>query len=207
MALSTYTGLLAAVADYLNRADLSTQIVDFVTLAEAKFNRNLRVRAMMTRDAPSATSEYLALPSDFLEMYSLKLDVSNLSAAPSLQYVGEQEAAELIAARVTGNMRWYTITDGYCQFIPAPSTATTLRRVYYAKVPALSSNSANWLLTKSPDLYLYSALLEASPFLKDDERLPIWAAAQKQLMDDMTLENERAMRPQNAIAMRRRTFG
>ena len=35
MALANLAGLKAAVADYLNRADLTSQISDFITLAEA----------------------------------------------------------------------------------------------------------------------------------------------------------------------------
>jgi hypothetical protein len=62
------------------------------------------------------------------------------------------------------------------------------------------------LLTKSPDLYLYSTLLEAAPYLKDDERLQVWAAARQQVMDAMALESERAMRPSTQMVARKRGF-
>ena len=37
-------------------------------------------------------------------------------------------------------------------------------------------NAANWLLTMAPDLYLYGALMEAAPYLKEDGRIQTWAA-------------------------------
>jgi hypothetical protein len=62
-------------------------------------------------------------------------------------------------------------------------------------------------MTKSPDLYLYSSLLEATPYLKNDERVQIWAAARQQVMDAMNIESERSMRQTTQLAARRRGFG
>ena len=42
MALTTYTGLKASIADFLNRDDLTSVIPDFVALAEAQINRDIR---------------------------------------------------------------------------------------------------------------------------------------------------------------------
>ena len=36
------------------------------------------------------------------------------------------------------------------------------------------TNVTNWLLEEAPDLVLYGALLEATPFIKDDDRLLVW---------------------------------
>ena len=47
MALTTYTELKAAIADWLNRSDLTSQIPDFITLAEAEMawtNRDSVIR-------------------------------------------------------------------------------------------------------------------------------------------------------------------
>lgn len=49
MALDTFAGLKATIADYLNRDDLTSVIPSFITIAEAKFNRKLRVRQMVKR--------------------------------------------------------------------------------------------------------------------------------------------------------------
>ena len=206
MALSTYSEIKSTVADYLNRADLTAVLPSFVTLAESKFNRELRTRDMLTRVQTTSDDEYVSLPTDFLQHYSLELDAA--SAQPPMDYIGPQEAKVLKAQnRTASTTYYYTVIDGAFEIIPAPGSDLDLRMVYYAKIPALSdSNTTNWLLTKSPDLYLYSALLEASPYLKDDDRVQLWAAARQQVMDAMNLESERAMRSSIQLTARRRGF-
>ena len=49
MALTTYTELKASLADWLNRSDLTTTIPDFISLAEAQIERQLRTRQMIVR--------------------------------------------------------------------------------------------------------------------------------------------------------------
>ena len=44
MAFTTYTELKSVVADYLARTDLTAQIPDFITLAEVRLKRDLRIR-------------------------------------------------------------------------------------------------------------------------------------------------------------------
>ena len=209
MAISTYTELQSAVADWLNRTDLTSVIPSFISLAEAKFNRELRVRDMLTRKQATSDAEYVSLPDDFLEHYALELNTA--SAQPPMEFVGAEEAKRLKAAHVTassGNYSTYryTVIDGAFEIVPAPNADLDLRIVYYAKIPALADNSTNWLLTKSPDLYLYSSLLESAPYLKDDDRAQMWAAARQQVMDAMNLESERAMRPTIQLTARRRGF-
>lgn len=206
MALSTYSEIKSTVADYLNREDLTAVLPSFVTLAEAKFNREFRTRDMLTRVQTTSDDEYVSLPTDFLQHYSLELDAA--SAQPPMDYIGPQEAKVLKAQnRTASTTYYYTVIDGAFEIIPAPGSDLDLRMVYYAKIPALSdSNTTNWLLTKSPDLYLYSALLEAAPYLKDDDRVQLWAAARQQVMDAMNLESERAMRSTIQLTARRRGF-
>ena len=46
MAISNYTELKTAVANWLDRDDLTDRIPEFIALAESRFNRLLRIRAM-----------------------------------------------------------------------------------------------------------------------------------------------------------------
>lgn len=208
MALATYADLQSAAADWLNRADLSAVIPTFVALAEAKFNRELRTRDMLVRSQASSNAEFVAMPSDFLEMYDLELNMSGIAAQQPLAYIGPNEAKTLKANKILNKPRYFTIIDGAFEIIPAPTTDTALLITYYGRIPALSSTqTTNWLLTKSPDLYLYSVLLEAAPYLKDDARVQLWAAARQQVIDAMSLESERASRQTIQLTARRRGFG
>lgn len=207
MAISTYSELQTAVANWLNRQDLTSRIPEFIALAEAHLNRRLRVLQMESRDSGTSSDGSVPVPSDWLETRTLRL-ASPTTGQQLLEYVGEQEWDEYEAQGLTGTTRYYTIINGEFQVLPAPTESLTYILRYYAKIPALSdSNTTNWLLTKSPDLYLYATLLAAEAYLKDDERLPIWKGIQDELIEAMTLESERAKRSTTRLVARKRTFG
>jgi len=80
---------------------------------------------------------------------------------------------------VTGVPEFYADYDYQHWLIaPTPSAVETLQVMYYEQ-PALldDANQTNWLTEYAPNLLLYGALLEATPFLKNDERIPTWQAA------------------------------
>lgn len=186
MALSTYTELKAAIADWLDRADLTTQIVDFITLAEAEFNRTLFVPQREEVSTASVSSASIALPTDFWSMRSIYID-----ADPKV-YLQQMNMAELrtnYAASATGKPQNFALQSGdELVLAPSPDTTYTLILNYWQTIPALSASVAsNWLLASHPDIYLYGALLQASIFLVDDDRILRWRGAlgqaQGQLQD------------------------
>ena len=67
MALVNYSDLKTSVADWLNRTDLTTTIPDFITLAEAGFNKEIRNRKMIKRATATIDSQYSAVPADWLQ--------------------------------------------------------------------------------------------------------------------------------------------
>lgn len=205
--VTDYTTLQSVSADYLNRADLTSQIPIFVQMAEAKLNRELRVLDMLTTATPNASAETFSSPADYLEAFTLDITGTTSPTAP-LRFVGPEEFREIKASQITGNTRYCTLIGSTFHLYPVPTATLALSLVYYARLPALASNSSNWLLVKSPDVYLYSTLLEAQPYLKDDTRLQTWAALRQQGLDAVTLESERSMRPRAQIlAARKRSFG
>lgn len=209
MALTNYTELKASVADWLNREDLTTQIPDFISLLEARLNRTLRVREMLTKRRSTASNAYIKLPFDYLETYQLQLPPAATGQSnPPLTYIGPDEAAVLRAKNITGNTRYYTIIDGAFELIPAPTSGgVELTITYYAKIPQLSAaQTTNWLLTKAPDLYLYGTLLNAAPYLQNDERIPTWSSLMTAAFDELVMDSERASRSRTSLTARRRGF-
>ena len=192
MALDTFSGLKTTIADYLNRDDLTSAIPGFITLAEAKFNRKLRVRQMIKRATATLDTQYFAFPSDFLQAKEFQLNTNPITY---LQYVtqnqGDYGSANNYVA--TGRPQFYTIIGTQIEVIPTPDTGYTGELTYYGKIPALSdSNTSNWLLVYAPDLYLYGALLEATPYLKDDERLAVWSTLYTNSLGDIEIADQRA---------------
>ena len=98
MALDTFAGLKATIADYLNRDDLTSVIPTFITIAEAKFNRKLRVRQMVKRANGQIETAFFAYPSDWLEATEFQLNTNPISR---LKFVTEAQGDELKATRYT----------------------------------------------------------------------------------------------------------
>jgi hypothetical protein len=207
MDLLTYDGLVSATADYLNRADIDAQIPTFVTLATSQFNRELRLRDMQIRANTTSSAENVELPTDFLEHYSLTV-LGGTSGWP-LRYMSEKESNDIKAAShgTGGQPAGYTVIGNMIELIPAPGGDVDLRMVYYARIPELSAmNPSNWLLAKSPDVYLYSTLLNAEPYLLNDARLPLWAQLRTAIVEAMKLESEAALRPRSGMTAFAKAF-
>lgn len=189
MAISTYSDLQAAVGNWLNRTDLADRIPEFIALAEAQVNRRLRVRQMIMRAEAALADEFVDLPSDMLEPIQLALEISE-SDIRVLQYLApERLLAEKAGIVSSAEPEFYTVIGGTLQLLPAPDVTYTGELTYYAKVPALSSNSTNWLLSTYPDAYLYGALLQAAPYLVDDERVMTWGAMFQAVLNDIQASN------------------
>ena len=173
MAISTYTELKSAIESWLDRTDLDTVIPDFVMIAEAGFNRVLRHRRMLSRTTADVDTEYTSLPSDFLEMKALQI---NGDPIRSLTYLNPMEMDKADATySVAAKPVYFSVINDYFQVLPIPDQTYVGELIYYAKVPALgASQTTNWLLDDHPDIYLYGALRQASPYLREDERLPVW---------------------------------
>jgi hypothetical protein len=163
----------------------------------------------MVKVATATVSDgYFAVPADHLQTISLRVTAPD-NYNGKCEFVSIQRLNELNGnPNLTNTSRYYSIVDGNFRLAPQPNGETTLELTYYGKIPTLSdSNTTNWLLTKSPDLYLYASLMQASPYLKDDERVALWATAMGQAMEAMQLEAERAQFPEGKLNATRRTFG
>ena len=147
---------------------------------------------MIKRANAQIETAFFAYPSDWLQAKEFQL---NTNPIVRLQFVTEAQGDESKAQRYLniGQPVYYTITGSQLEFIPTPDTTYSAELTYYAKIPALSdSNTSNWLLAYAPDLYLYGALMEAAPYLKDDERLPVWSQMYINSLGDIEVADQRA---------------
>jgi hypothetical protein len=182
MAISTYTELLSAGSNWLGgRTDLTSRFPEFVTLCEAKLNRELFVRQMEARSTTSVDTsddepEFLSLPSDFQSMRRIR--ISSVTGKPYLEFKSGTQMDEyrFQTSNVSAQPRYFTIFGDEIELVPTPDADYTIEMVYRKNIPALATNSTNWLLTLAPDAYLYGMLLESAPYIKEDERIQVWAA-------------------------------
>lgn len=205
MAITTYSELQSAVADWLNRTDLTSAITDFISLAEAEFQRTIRHRKMITRSDATIDSEYSATPGDWYQSVSLILKTDPVHP---LEYVTNEAMNDLKAtSSAVGKPNYYTHVGTEIQVYPAPDgTGYTGEVVYYAKIPPLTdSNTSNWLLDIAPDIYLYGTLVQSAPYLRDDERTGVWASLYKQGIEELIVSDQRT-RGQTSVRMKTRAL-
>jgi len=181
MALGTFTELKDALADWLDRSDLTDRIPDFITLAEARLNRDLRIRPMEVRSTMTTTADqrYFNLPGGYLQMRNIQLNTNPITP---LEYITPEMLDRLYGGDTTGKPRAYTLIGDEIQLAPIPDSTYTLEMAFYEKFTALGDGTSgtvtsNWLTTNAPDVLLYGALLEAEPFIKNDERIALWLNA------------------------------
>ena len=209
MALTTYAELKTSVGDWLNRTDLATAISDFVSLAEAQIERQLRTRQMIVRANASfaAAAEYGTVPDDFLETKSIKLDTNPITYL-SFQTIDAMDQLSNTTYLSSGKPLYFSVVGSQFRLLPIPDGAYTAELVYYAKLAKLSNtNTTNWLLTQAPDVYLYGSLLQAAPYLQDDARISVWSSLYQAGLDQLQIADDRGSTSGGAILARARTFG
>ena len=185
MAISTYSELQTAVANWLDRDDLTARIPEFIALAEARFNRILRLRSMEAKYTANtvAGQRNLALPANYIQMRNFQVNSNPLTP---LSYVTPEIYDRLWGGSTSGTPKFYTILANEVSFGPIPASVMQVEMLFYKKFDNLSvTTTTNLLLTDAPDIYLYGSMLEAEPFIMNDERVPLWATALERAVTDM----------------------
>lgn len=168
MAITNYTELKTAVGDWLHHGNLGTKDVDFITLCEARINRDVRLRAAEeeTNLSISASSRTAALPSGFIEPIDLYIlptgytdRESMVKCAPDRLHVSTTEGQPYA---------WTVDGDEIAFDRPFDSTSYTVT-LRYVKKWDIATDTTNWLLTNYPDLYLWGAVSEGAKYLKNND--------------------------------------
>ena len=174
MSLSNYSDLKTTVANYLGRSDLTSQIPTFISLAEIRLARQLRLRQMLkvVSSTTTAGDGTVGLPSDFLSVRDFYVDVS---PRQPLSYLSPSAFTRDARPHESGKPVFYTQRGLEFELAPQPDTAYVVVLLYYAKPTALSdTNASNVFMANCPDALLYAALLEAEPYIMNDARLATW---------------------------------
>ena len=177
MAIGTYAELQTAVANWLDRDDLTARIPEFIALAEARFNRVLRLRSMESKQTAStiAAQRNYNLPASYIQMRNFQLNTSPIT---TLSYVTPEIYDRLWGGSQGGTPKFYTIVADEISLGPVPGSVITMEMLFYKRFTDLSDAApTNWLLTNAPDIYLYGSMLEAEPFIMNDERVSLWSSA------------------------------
>lgn len=177
-AITDYSTLKTAIGSWMfDRSDLTTVYDDFIDNFEARINygtdedgpfpsKPLRVSAMVTSSDVTLSSGAGSMPANFLEVIRV---TAKTDPRRKLEYASADWLDEAYPTTDSGDPSFYTILGS--SLIVRPVTTSSVEVQFYRTVPALSdSNTTNWLLTASPNAYLYGSLFEASLFIGDGSR-------------------------------------
>jgi hypothetical protein len=192
MAFSTYSDLKTSIANFLARDDLTSQIPDFIRLAEARMSRELDARSMEKRATATtvAGDSYISLPTDLREIRNVQL---NTDPVKTLEYYTVQMINTDYAGQGQGKPKAYSIVGTEILLKPTPDAAYTLEIVYGENVQALSDEDTNnTILLRHPDAYLYGSLMNAYTYLMDETRASQYDALFTRIMDEIIRDTEKA---------------
>jgi len=200
-AFTSYDNLKTNIADYLARSDLTDKIPMFVSLAEKRLNRDLRLRQMLQQSTYSLTSGFkVPTPTDFLEMKDIHIDANPVV---NLNFKTVSQFYRLGSSGTTGVPINYTLVSDNFVLAPRPVTSPTVINMTYYKIPKVLSdtNPSNEYLEVCPDLLLYASLVESAPFLMNDERLATWEALYTRGLTSITKSDEQSEFPAQPLAV------
>ena len=193
-AVMTYDSLVSDISSYLERTDEATlaKIPTFIMLAEQviaseiKFLGNLTpMQSTMTADQP-----IIDKPARWHKTVSMNVTVGGVKQPVLLRKY--EYLREYWPNPTETDVPLYYADYDYTHWLVAPTPADdyTFEVLYYERIQPLdSSNQTNWFTIYAPQALLYGTLLQAMPFLKNDERTPMWQAQYDLIMKTLKQED------------------
>ena len=171
----TYDSLTSTVLQYLERSDpaVVAAIPTFITLCEFEIAQEIKTLGQLTVANSSVTpnNPVLAKPARWRKTVSMSIN-NGSNMQPVFLRKFEYLKNYWPNPTETGVPAYYADTDyEHWYLAPTPDIAYEFEVLYYERIAPLSStNQTNWLTQYAPNAMLYGTLLQAMPFLKNDNR-------------------------------------
>lgn len=171
MSITTYSELKTAIASWSKRSDLTSQMADFIALAESRISRSLLARVMEveTELTMTANDRYVTLPADFDSPIALWLK-ANLPR----EQLAQRLPQDLPVTTSSGYPEWWAIDGTNIAFDKPAEQAWDFDFRYTKSLTLSDSAPTNYILTNYPDVYLFGALVEASQYGLDPQQSAVW---------------------------------
>jgi hypothetical protein len=172
----TYDSLTNIVLQYLERSDAAVvdAIPTFITLAEFEIGTEIKTlgQLQIVQSTMNSGSSDLAKPARWRKTVSMNYTDALGNRNPILLRKYEYLINYSQNSATTGPPLYYSDTIWDWWYVsPTPDQAYAFEVLYYERVAPLSSaNQTNWLTQNAPTAMLYGTLLQAMPFLKNDQR-------------------------------------
>ena len=183
----TFTTLQEDVRRYLERGAtyasdpvVYEQIPRLINLAERRIARELKIQGfinVVTGTLQTGVSVY-AKPDRWRDTVSINIGTGAQNNTRKMLFTRAYEyLLRYWPDRTATSQPLFYADYDYTHWLyaPTPDADYPFEVLYYELPPLLDDVvQTNWLTDYAPQLLLYGTLLEATPFLKNDERIPVW---------------------------------
>lgn len=193
-AVMTYDSLVADISSYLERTDAATlaKIPTFIMLAEQVIASQIKFLGNLTPMTSTMTvsQPIIDKPARWHKTVSMNVTVAGVKQPILLRKY--EYLREYWPAPTQTDVPLYYGDYDYTHWLvaPTPDDDYAFEVLYYERIQPLdSSNQTNWFTIYAPQALLYGTLLQAMPFLKNDERIPMWQAQYDIIMQTLKQED------------------
>jgi len=202
----TYDSLVNNIQIYLERTDATTiqYIPTFIMLAEQCIASEIKFLGNLTVAESTMTANNAVIPKPARWHKTTSMNVTvNGSKQPILLRTYEYLRSYAPDATATSTPLFYADYD-YNNWLvaPTPDQNYAFEVIYYERVQPLdSSNQTNWFTIYAPQALLYGSLLQAMPYLKNDDRVPMWQAQYNNIINTLKSENTQRIGDRQATVL------
>jgi hypothetical protein len=199
----TYNSLLSDLRTYLERGTASdtevfAQLPSLINLAERDLATKLKIlgnKAVVTSAFVAGTSVY-AKPDRWRETTSFNFGVGSVplqNRTPIFPRSYEFCRAYWPNSDEQDQPEFYADYDyQHWLIVPTPDDDYPFEVLYWQLLPLLdAANQTNYWTDYAPQALLYGALMQATPYLKNDERIPTWQAYYSDQLKGLGYQDEK----------------
>jgi len=201
----TYESLTSTVLQYLERKDAAVvaAIPTFISLTEFEIAQEIKTlgQLQIAESTLTASNPVLQKPARWRKTVSMNVVVAG-ERKPVYLRKYEYLKSYWPNATKTSVPEFYADTDwDHWYLAPTPDQAYAFEVLYYERIEPLSStNQTNWLTQNAPNAMLFGTLLQAMPFLKNDQRV-IFQQKYTEALNSLKTEDVARVGDRQAIAV------
>jgi len=178
-----------------NDTDLANNLDSLIVMANAELSRKLDLKQREESLTIAPTDQDFVLPSNFRQMISL----TGLQS-PMRGTMSNTTATDIYSKRATGHsdrgaLLYHVAQDGANKVLRlvgpfSVSNPGSFGLVFRASIPDFAVTDTSWLADNYLDLYVYTVLSHTAPFLREDERIPVWMEAKADAIGSAIMEDK-----------------
>jgi len=201
----TYDSLVTAVEQYLERNDpaVVNQIPTFITLCEYEIAQQIKTLGQQQEVNSVMTANNAVIPKPARWRKTVSFNVTAEDSTPSPVFLRKYEYLLNYNTGGTTGLPLYYADYDYDHWLvsPTPDQAYPFQVLFYERLQPLdSTNQTNWITQNAPNAMLFGTLLQAMPFLKNDQRV-IFQQKYQEAMQVLKAEDQLRIGDRQAVAI------